>query len=136
MKVKPYQDIELEEVNIEGAKGTKIRWLIAPKDGAPNFALRMFEVVKGGFTPYHNHAFEHEVFIVEGEGVFVTEEKEYPFKAGDVIYADPDMKHQFRNSGDGVMKFLCIVPLEKPEQKEEKPYKTINPFASGKANNC
>ncbi len=136
MKVAPYTDSGLQDVNVEGAKKTKIRWLISDKDNAPNFAMRMFEVSPGGFTPYHSHSFEHEVFVVDGEGVFVTAEKEYPFKAGDVIFADPDLEHQFRNTGKNTLKFLCSVPLEKPKKEEELPYKTINPFASGKANNC
>ncbi len=133
MKVISATDVKLEEVNIEGAKKTKIRWLISQKDKAPNFAMRMFEVEPGGFTPYHSHSWEHEVFVVEGSGTFVTEEKEYPFKAGDVIFADPEMKHQFRNAGESVMKFLCLIPLnDKPVQKK----KAANPFAAGTANNC
>ncbi len=136
MKVTPSTDIPLEDVNIEGAKNVKIRWLVSEKDNAPNFALRLFEVAKGGFTPYHTHHFEHEVYVVEGEGTFVTADKEYPFKKGDTIFADPNMEHQFRNRGEGTMKFLCIVPLDSPKKKEEPPVKTINPFASGKANNC
>ncbi len=138
MKVTPHNEISLEDVNIEGAKAVKIRWLVSQKDNAPNFAMRLFEVGVGGFTPYHTHSFEHEVYVVDGEGVFVTEEKEYPFKKGDVLYADPNMKHQFRNAGQTTLKFLCIVPLDtpKPKQEEEKPYKTVNPFAAGKANNC
>lgn len=136
MKVAPHTDVALEEVNMEGAKDVKIRWLISDKDNAPNFALRMFEVGKGGFTPYHSHAFEHEVYVVEGKGIFVTEEKEFPFQTGDIIYADPDMKHQFRNAGEGTLKFLCIVPLDNPKKKVEHPTKTINPFASEKVNNC
>ena len=135
MKVIPYTDSELQDVNIEGAKNVKIRWLVSEKDDAPHFAMRMFEVSPGGFTPYHTHAFEHEVFVVEGEGVFVTADKEYPFKKGDVIFADPDMEHQFRNTGKDTLKFLCLIPLDQPK-KEETPHKTINPFASGKANNC
>src|SRR5690554_1097674 len=135
MKVIPYDEIPLEEVKVEGAKGARIRWLISQKDNAPNFALRMFEVEVDGHTPFHSHNFEHEVYVVDGEGVFVTEEKEYPFKKGHVIYADPNMKHQFRNVGQVPLKFLCIVPLDSPQPKvkEEKP---VNPFASGKANNC
>ena len=37
MKVTPFDKIELENVDIEGAKNTKIRWLISQKDNAPNF---------------------------------------------------------------------------------------------------
>lgn len=133
MKLTSYKNIPLEDVNIEGAKSVKMRWLIAQKDDAPNFAMRMFEVSTGGFTPYHTHSFEHEVFVVEGKGIFVTETEEIPFEAGDIIFVDPDMKHQFRNAGETTMKFLCLVPLDKPAE----PVKTkINPFATGKANNC
>ncbi|MCB5230273.1 MAG: cupin domain-containing protein [Candidatus Cloacimonas sp.] len=138
MKVEHYTETLLEDVTVEGSKGCKIRWLISQKDMAPNFATRMFEVAPGGFTPYHTHNFEHEVYVLEGEGVFVTEEKEYPFKAGYVLYADPGMKHQFRNAGDSTLKFLCIVPIENPNPiiKEEKEAENLNPFASEEVNDC
>ncbi|MCD4651924.1 MAG: cupin, partial [Candidatus Cloacimonetes bacterium] len=60
MKVQPYADVTLEDVNVDGADKVKIRWLIAEKDKAANFAMRMFEVEPGGHTPYHQHAWEHE----------------------------------------------------------------------------
>jgi len=132
MNPKHYTDVELEDVNIDGAKKTKIRWLISKKDGAPNFAMRMFEVEPGGFTPYHAHEWEHENFIVEGEGALVTEEGELPFKKGDVVYVEPHLNHNYKNTGDGILKFLCLIPHDKPALKK----KSINPFAAGVANNC
>jgi len=133
MKLVNFKDVKLEDVNVEGARKTKIRWLIAEKDKAPTFAMRMFEVEQGGNTPYHHHSWEHEVFCLEGSGILVLENEEKPFKRGDVIFIDPNMPHQFRNAGDSLMRFLCIIPLEKPVKKEKK---TVNPFASGIANNC
>lgn len=133
MKLKNYTDIKLEKVTMEGAKKAHIRWLISDKDKAPNFAMRMFEVEPGGFTPFHAHSWEHENFIVEGNGALVTEDEELPFKAGDVIYVDPYRKHNYKNTGDTVLKFLCLIPLEKPTKKNKA---NINPFAAGKANNC
>ena len=132
MKLTNYKNIELEEVTMEGAKGAKVRWLISQKDGAPNFATRMFEIDPEGFTPYHAHEWEHENFIVEGEGALTIEDGDIPFKAGDVIYVEPFMKHNYKNTGKSVLKFLCIIPNDR--QKKEK--KTINPFASGVASNC
>jgi len=131
MKVISYQDVPLEDVNVEGASLAQIRWLISQKDNAPNFALRLFEVGVGGHTPYHSHDFEHEVFVLEGEGIFVVEGEDKPFKAWDVIYVDPNIEHQFKNTGTQILKFLCIIPHDKPKVK-----KAINPFASGTANNC
>lgn len=132
MKLTNYKNIQLEEVTMEGAKGAKIRWLISEKDGAPNFATRMFEIDPGGFTPYHAHEWEHENFIVEGEGALTTEDGDIPFKVGDVIYVEPFLKHNYKNTGKSVLKFLCMIPNDR--QKKEK--KTINPFASGIASNC
>lgn len=131
MKVIHYDKAELEPVYAEGAEGAKIRWLIAQKDGAPNFALRMFEVEPGGHTPYHQHAWEHEVYVLSGNGVLQTERGELPFAANDAIYVDPDMLHAFKNTGTGIMKFLCIIPHEQPVKK-----KILNPFADETANNC
>jgi len=140
MKLAHFSQIELQPVKVEGAAGTKIRWLIAEKDGAPNFAMRMFEVDPEGHTPYHKHAWEHEVFCLEGEGFLVFEGNEYPFKANDSMYIDPDKMHQFKNTGKGTLKFLCIIPHESNYTQEGKKDKTLkkplNPFAAGKANNC
>jgi len=131
MKVVHYTDVELEPVYAEGAKGAQIRWLIAQKDGAPNFALRMFEVEPGGQTPYHTHDWEHELYVLDGQGALLTERGEFAFATNDVMYVDPNMMHAFKNTGDGVLKFLCIIPHEKPVVK-----KSVNPFADEESNNC
>lgn len=131
MKVVHYTDVELEPVYAEGAEKTMIRWLVAQKDGAPNFALRMFEVEPGGHTPYHTHDWEHELYVLSGSGALVTERGDIPFKENDVMYVDPNMMHAFKNTGTDTLKFLCIIPHEKPVVK-----KTLNPFADENANNC
>ena len=136
MKIVHYTDVKLEDVTMEGAKGAKIRWLISEKDGAPNFATRLFEVEPAGHTPFHTHNWEHENFVVEGEGVLVTEDGEKPFSKGDVIYVPPNFKHSYKNTGSRTLKFLCIIPHRKYEQKKKSEKKVVNPFASGVANNC
>jgi len=133
MKLVHFTEVEIENVEMDGAKDAKIRWLISEKDGAPNFATRLFEIEPGGFTPYHSHSWEHENFILEGEGVLTTEKGELPFRKGDVIYVDPQMKHNYKNTGKEVLRFLCIVPLSKPKEEKKK---KVNPFAAGTANNC
>lgn len=134
MKLVSFDKVKLEDVNVEGAVGTKIRWLVSQKDNAPNFALRMFEVQPGGMTPFHQHPWEHEVFVLEGEGALVLAGEKKPFKRYDAMLVDPGVHHQFLNTGEAVLKFLCIVPHEQPTKIEEKP--AGNPFAAGTANNC
>ncbi len=110
MKVARSSDVERVEVNMEGAAGVAVRWLISDKDGAPTFAMRMFEVQPGGHTPLHTHPHEHEVFIVEGTGTFVCEGQEYPFEPEHAIFVPGGQEHCFKNTGDSLMRFLCMIP--------------------------
>lgn len=43
MKVISYKDAEPKKAD-EGASKLKVRWLITEEMGAPNFAMRLFEV--------------------------------------------------------------------------------------------
>lgn len=72
--------------------------------------MRLFEVGPGGYSPLHTHNWEHEVFILEGEGVADDGEKEFKIKSGTVVYVAPEEKHQFRNIGTDTLKFLCLIP--------------------------
>jgi quercetin dioxygenase-like cupin family protein len=110
MRVQNYQDIDMKEVEMEGANGCRVRQLVGQVDQAPNFAMRQFEVAPGGHTPKHFHDYEHEVFVLEGEGVVVDGDQEQPLSSGDVVYVAPNDVHQFRNTGDSPMRFLCLVP--------------------------
>jgi len=110
MKITKSSDIEKSTVRIDGAEGVQIRWLISKNDGAQNFAMRMFEIKPGGYTPLHCHTHEHEVFVLEGEGVFVCGEEEYKFGAEYAIFVPPNKEHQFRNTGNSILRFLCIIP--------------------------
>ena len=112
MKNVHYSEVEEEKVEMDGVEGTTIRWLIKDKDGADNFAMRLFTMEKGGHTPYHQHDWEHEVFIVEGKGNLVHEGEETPFGPGHVIFVPSMDWHQFKNTGDTPVKFLCLVPYK------------------------
>jgi quercetin dioxygenase-like cupin family protein len=110
MKVFDYKQVEAKKAD-EGASGLKVRWLITEEMGAPNFVMRLFEMEPSGKSPLHTHAWEHEVFILNGEGVVIDGEKERRLKAGDVVFIRPNEKHQFKNNGSATLKFLCLVPI-------------------------
>ena len=110
MKVVNYEQIDSAPVGMEGAVGCRIRCLVGPEDAAPSFSMRQFEVASGGYTPHHTHAFEHEVFVIEGNGVVLEGEKEHALAPGTVVFVPPDQPHQFRNTGAGPLKFLCLIP--------------------------
>lgn len=110
MKVQALEQVESVPVTMEGAVGCRVRWLIGERDGAPNFAMRQFEVQPGGHTPKHSHPYEHEVYVLEGTGEILEGDVPRAFRAGDVILVQPDEIHQFRNTSQAPLKFLCLVP--------------------------
>jgi len=110
MKIIDSGEVAKKPVEIDGAQGVHIRWLITKQDGAQNFAMRMFELQPGGHTPLHVHPHEHEVFILEGSGVLVYEGAEHRLEPGYVVFVPPEKEHRFRNTGDSVLKFLCLIP--------------------------
>ena len=110
MKVVHYEQIESAPVEMQGAAGCRIRSLIGPEDAAPSFSMRQFEVAPGGSTPKHAHGHEHEVFVLEGSGVVLEGEQEHALRPGVVVFVPPNQQHQFRNTGAGPLKFLCLVP--------------------------
>lgn len=95
---------------MEGAAGCQVQVLIGKDDHAPNFVMRQFEVEPGGHTPKHFHDYEHEIYVVSGRGVVVDGDEQRPLAPGDVVFVTPDDVHQFRNTGDVPLKFLCLIP--------------------------
>ena len=111
MNLFDYKDIPAEKAE-DGAKEITVRWLITKDMGAENFAMRFFEMGVGGYSPHHVHDWEHEVFILEGEGVVRSDKGDIPFKPGTVVFIPPNERHQFRNTGDTPVKFLCLIPYK------------------------
>ena len=110
MKIEKSSNIKKSPVVHEGAKDVEIRWLISKEDGAENFAMRMFELQPGGHTPLHTHPHEHEVFIVDGTGTFHCEGEDYEFAPEHVIFVPGNAEHNFKNTGDSTLRFLCLIP--------------------------
>ena len=68
MHVGNWKDVAGKAVTEAGAGGVTIRVLMGDNVGASNFTTRHFEVAPGGHTPFHAHAWEHEVFVLSGKG--------------------------------------------------------------------
>jgi quercetin dioxygenase-like cupin family protein len=92
--------------------GVSIRWVINKDDGAPTFAMRVIEVQPDANTPYHTHDWEHEVFVLEGQGtVRGPDGEETEVGPGSVVFIPPDEPHGFYNRGAGVLRFVCLIPF-------------------------
>jgi quercetin dioxygenase-like cupin family protein len=112
MKVQASQDVPLLPVTMAGSADCQVRWLVSRSDGAPNFAMRLFEIAPGGYTPHHHHPYEHEIFILSGQGEVLEGETPRPLTSGDVALIQPNEVHQFRNTGHEVLRMLCLIPNE------------------------
>ncbi|MDX1918391.1 MAG: cupin domain-containing protein [Candidatus Caenarcaniphilales bacterium] len=99
----------LSPVNMTGATDCLMQELLTETNGASNFAMRLFEVAPGGHTPQHSHPWEHEIYVLEGEGE-LRGESLHPFKQGDAMLVPPGTLHQFYNSGAKPLRFLCLIP--------------------------
>ena len=112
MKIVSGDEIKGKEINMDGIKNVKMKGLITGDDGAPTFALRLFELGPEGCTPYHNHPWEHEVYILDGHGEVLSDKGSTPLVSGKAVFISPGETHQFRNTDKKPFKFLCIVPNE------------------------
>ena len=110
MQIKKTVEVKASPVDMEGAEGVRIRWLIGPDDKAPNFYMRQFTLEPGGHTPLHTHEWEHEVYVLDGAGVVVTARGERPVESGSCVLVESNDEHQFRNTGSEEMTFLCMIP--------------------------
>jgi quercetin dioxygenase-like cupin family protein len=108
MKVVNFLDVE--EKTEKGTSGVTVRWAITDEDGAPNFAMRIFDVQPGASTPFHAHSWEHEVFVLAGSGAVRSVDDEFSLREGDVVFVPPEEKHQFINQGSDTLRFVCSIP--------------------------
>jgi len=113
MLIKHSNEVGKELPTLEGTKDCTLRWLIRKDDGAEHYAMRLFELEPGGIIPLHSHEdTEHEIFIIEGEGILNDGEKDIPVQQGDVIFVEPDEKHGFVNNTNNSFKFICVIPIK------------------------
>ncbi len=111
MIAKHYSEVEARQFEGEDARGVVIRPVISDADGAPTFALRYFEIEPQGYTPSHQHPWEHELFILSGAGVHIGPDGETPLSPGMAVFIPPGELHQFRNAGDETFTMTCSIPL-------------------------
>ncbi|MDP6602296.1 MAG: cupin domain-containing protein [Phycisphaerales bacterium] len=104
-------DMQGRRIEGEGIRGVTMRLLVGREDGAPTFATRHFSVDPGGFTPKHSHDWEHEVVVLSGDGELEHNGQVHSISDGDALYIAPGSDHQFRNTGEGPLEFLCVVPV-------------------------
>lgn len=113
MIVDETEKIRCTEVDEPDISGVRMKVLLGSDQGAENFVMREFAIERDGHTAYHTHEWEHEVYVLDGEGAIKQGDQEFPIKQGSFAFVKPHEEHQFLNKGRGVFRFICVVPLMK-----------------------
>jgi quercetin dioxygenase-like cupin family protein len=107
-----FTEVKEDRPTLAGMQAT-VRWLIAEKDGAPNFAMRVIEVrQRGERIPLHRHGYEHEIFIIEGQGNVLSPAGAKPVAYGNFVFVRANEEHGFENTGDKPFRFICVIPKQ------------------------
>lgn len=100
-------DITPEELKEKGR--VTVRWLLGEPEGAPNFEMRYFSLSGDIATEWHNHDWEHQVFVIKGKGKLRTPDQEVELVPGNAVCVAPGEQHHFVCAGD-TFEFICVVP--------------------------
>lgn len=112
-KVGKASDVPPEEARLADGRavpGVRIRWLVSAKDGAPTYAMRLFELEPGAPIPEHAHPWEHEIYVLDGSMTVWVEEEAYELRRDMFIYIPPKVRHRYLAGPEGA-RFLCVIPL-------------------------
>ncbi len=91
-------------------------------------SLTAVAIIKPGreIHPPHVHSEEEYFMVLEGEGTWSVQGREFPAKAGDVLYAAPWDIHGISNTGTEALKFVVfkwnpkpVEPMPAPEPAEQ-----------------
>lgn len=110
MLVKHLDDCPRKEVSNASAKNAFMKVLVSEKEGWEDYVMRVVEVEKDGYTPKHQHPWPHINYVIEGDGHLMMNGKNHTLKSGTYAYVPDNTLHQYRNTGNGILKFICIVP--------------------------
>jgi quercetin dioxygenase-like cupin family protein len=90
--------------------GVTKQLLVGRDEGWDGWAMRLFTVAPGGHTPRHTHDWPHINVVLSGRGILHVDGDDHTIQAGTSGFVPAGSSHQFTNSGDQPLEFVCIVP--------------------------
>jgi len=86
--------------------GITVKMMIDSDLGADLSTMFMVQYEEGGFAGAHDHPLEEAYLILEGEVEASFDESRYLLGPGDLAWAGVGCVHEFRNVGDGLVRWL------------------------------
>jgi quercetin dioxygenase-like cupin family protein len=86
--------------------GITVKMMIDSDLGADLSTMFMVQYERGGFAGAHDHPLEETYLILDGRVEAVFDGRSYRLEPGDVAWAGVGAVHEFRNVGDGRVRWL------------------------------
>jgi mannose-6-phosphate isomerase-like protein (cupin superfamily) len=109
---------------ITAGDGSALRELLHPAKGpfACGYSLAEARVKPGQATSPHRLKGSEVYFILEGQGLMCVDGESASVAAGQAVYIPPRAVQSIENTGEGDLRFLCLVdPAWRPEDEEVLP---------------
>ena len=73
--------------------------------------MRKFELLPNAVIGIHNHAWEHEMFLIEGKMALLDENNNKDLiQSEEFIFMPPDEPHGYTNESQEKAVFICMIP--------------------------
>jgi quercetin dioxygenase-like cupin family protein len=105
-----WEGVEPETITTDEIQGILMHVLIGPKDGAPTFVMRYFQVPPGEQTFFHTHDHEHGILILHGKAQIQINENLRELAPLDAIFISGEDLHRVINTGEDPLGFICVIP--------------------------
>jgi quercetin dioxygenase-like cupin family protein len=112
-----WEDIIPESYAAKAFEGVVKHVLVGPKDGAPNFVVRYFQLEPGSSSRLERHAHDHGVVILHGEARVQLNDDFFTIGPMDSVYVAGNDLHQFSNIGEKSLGFICVIEGKIEERK-------------------
>jgi quercetin dioxygenase-like cupin family protein len=106
------KDVHAMVMESPEVKEAAMKALISPQEGWEGYVMRVIELGQGGYSPRHTHDWPHINYVLEGSGSLHINGEDTPIEAGSYAYVPAGSLHQYKNEGNGMFRFICIVPQE------------------------
>lgn len=96
--------------------GISVKMMVDADLGADLSTMFMVQYEQGGFAGAHDHPLEETYMILEGEVEAKFDDRVYRLSPGDVAWAGVGCVHEFRNVGDGIVRWLETQAPQPPSR--------------------
>lgn len=95
--------------------GISVKMMVDSDLGADLSTMFMVQYEQGGFAGAHDHPLEEAYLILEGEVEAAFDDVRYHLEPGDVAWAGVGCVHEFKNVGEGIVRWLeTQAPMPPP----------------------